>query len=212
VRALLGHLQEAGFAGTPRYLGVDERGRETFSYLPGAVSTSLVYYRDIQLQAAAQLLCAFHDATAGTPLAAEHETVTHGDAGPSSFVFNEEELPYALIDFDGAVPGPRLADVAHMGWYWCVHSWLAATVPPSEQARQLRVVAESYGLALAGRQRLLDAVLVAQLRNAHRCARRLRELRLSAAARDHAERSRAWSTHEHSWLTANRAAFMSELG
>ena len=33
--ALLGHLEEVGFDGAPRYLGSDERGREVLSYIPG---------------------------------------------------------------------------------------------------------------------------------------------------------------------------------
>ena len=37
VRDLLSHLNAHGFDGAPRYLGVDERGREMFSYLEGEV-------------------------------------------------------------------------------------------------------------------------------------------------------------------------------
>jgi hypothetical protein len=33
--ALLDHLEAAGFDGAPRYLGIDDRGREVLSYVPG---------------------------------------------------------------------------------------------------------------------------------------------------------------------------------
>ena len=33
--ALLRHLAEVGFAGAPRFLGVDDRGREVLSFIPG---------------------------------------------------------------------------------------------------------------------------------------------------------------------------------
>jgi hypothetical protein len=34
--ALLLHLEAVGFEGAPRFLGVDSRGREVLSYIPGA--------------------------------------------------------------------------------------------------------------------------------------------------------------------------------
>ena len=35
VHRVLGALERAGFDGAPRFLGMDERGRERLSYLPG---------------------------------------------------------------------------------------------------------------------------------------------------------------------------------
>jgi hypothetical protein len=35
VHALLTHLYEAGFRGAPRPLGIDERGREVLTFIPG---------------------------------------------------------------------------------------------------------------------------------------------------------------------------------
>ncbi|WP_213450145.1 hypothetical protein [Rhizomonospora bruguierae] len=37
VRRLLHHFEQWAWPGAPRYLGVDERGREILSYLPGTV-------------------------------------------------------------------------------------------------------------------------------------------------------------------------------
>ena len=34
--ALLRHLEAVGFEGAPRFLGIDEHGREVLSYVPGA--------------------------------------------------------------------------------------------------------------------------------------------------------------------------------
>src|SRR6478752_1949254 len=39
IHALLGHLEEAGFDGAPRFLGTDVRGREVLSYIPGEAVT-----------------------------------------------------------------------------------------------------------------------------------------------------------------------------
>ena len=38
VHALLAHLESVGFAGAPRFLGVDEAGREVLSYIDGEVA------------------------------------------------------------------------------------------------------------------------------------------------------------------------------
>jgi hypothetical protein len=37
VQALLSHLHAVGFDGAPRPLGIDERGREVLSFIPGTV-------------------------------------------------------------------------------------------------------------------------------------------------------------------------------
>ena len=41
VRTLLAHLPERGFYAAPRYLGRDERERDVFRFVPGAVPTDL---------------------------------------------------------------------------------------------------------------------------------------------------------------------------
>ena len=35
---MLKHLEAVGFDGAPRFLGVDDRGREILSYIPGEVA------------------------------------------------------------------------------------------------------------------------------------------------------------------------------
>lgn len=37
MHALLAHLRTAGFEGAPRPLGIDDRGREALSFIPGTV-------------------------------------------------------------------------------------------------------------------------------------------------------------------------------
>ena len=75
---LLSYLEAQGFDGTPRYLGVDERRRQVFSYLEGDVPAELdAELSDEALVEAARLIRRFHDATAGSALAGEHETVCH---------------------------------------------------------------------------------------------------------------------------------------
>ena len=69
VRQLLQHLERVGFAGAPRYLGVDERGREILSYFEGEVLVgSPACLPDPRIISASRLIRRFHDATAGTAL------------------------------------------------------------------------------------------------------------------------------------------------
>ena len=117
VSRLLRHLEAVGFDGAPRALGVDERGRDVLTFVDGWVPPNLDHFPDGTLVAAARLLRRFHDATAGSELAAGHEVVCHNDASPCNAVFVAAR-PVALIDFDHAAPGARQRDVAYAGWLW----------------------------------------------------------------------------------------------
>ena len=68
VHALLSYLHAAGFEGAPRPLGIDDRGREVLTFIPGAVPWpdrfDLLEPRQ-RLARAARLIRDFHDAVAG---------------------------------------------------------------------------------------------------------------------------------------------------
>jgi hypothetical protein len=79
VRALLGLFERRGWAGAPRFLGTDERGREVLSFIDGHVAWEPVQppsiTSDASLARLAGLVREFHDLTAGAPLAAGEEVV-----------------------------------------------------------------------------------------------------------------------------------------
>ena len=80
VHELLIHLDAVGFSEAPRFLGIDERGREVLSYIEGDVPANLdSALTDGQLAAAAHLLRRYHDATADSSLAGDYEVVCHND-------------------------------------------------------------------------------------------------------------------------------------
>jgi len=62
VHSLLRHLETKGFAGAPRWIGVDPGGREILSYLPGDVPAELGRFSADQVAAGAHLLRELHDA------------------------------------------------------------------------------------------------------------------------------------------------------
>lgn len=162
VRKLLAVFERAGWHGAPRFLGTDERGRETFGYIEGRAAVTpgerTAARTDASLVRMAQLVREFHDLTHGTPLAGDQDVVCHNDLAPKNTVYavtGAEWRPLAFIDWDLAAPGERIHDVAHMCWQYLD---LGPDVPDvREAARRLRLVCDAYGLD--ARDGLLDTVL-----------------------------------------------------
>lgn len=130
VHALLRHLADRGFPGAPRFLGLDDRGREILTYLPGEVTVDgppAGLHTSAALRGAAELLRAFHDASIGLTGPAPDDwqlqvgapvggpVICHNDVGPYNAVYRGGR-PVAFIDWDFAAPGPREWDVAYALW------------------------------------------------------------------------------------------------
>jgi hypothetical protein len=154
---LLTHLAGEGFEGAPKYLGEDGLGREILTFVPGDVPAKWRAFADEQITAAGVLLRRMHDASRGL---AERlgggAVVCHHDPGPNNTVFRDD-LPVAFIDFDFAAVGDPLEDVGYVAWSWCISSKPARGLP-IEQARQVRVLADAYGLSADQRRRLVTAI------------------------------------------------------
>lgn len=178
VHALLLYLELVGFPYAPRLLGVDDRGREVLSYLPGSSGRHgwAQVVPDAGLRAFARLLRAYHDAVAEFDPPAHDwvldalparpgELICHGDFGPWNVVWDAGR-PVGLLDFEFAGPAPPLADVAYALEYTvpfrddeqCLQ-WLAYPSPPNRRAR-MEVFAEAYGLSET--DGLTDAVVTRQ--------------------------------------------------
>ncbi|MPY64594.1 phosphotransferase [Streptomyces spongiae] len=159
---LLRLLESGGWSGAPRYLGVDDEGREVLSYLDGHVAWEqrqpAAVSSDESLGTVARLVREFHDLTAGTPLAGEQEVVCHNDLSPKNTVYqlsSGELRPTAFIDWDLAAPGARIHDIAHVCWQYLDLGPSVADV--EEAARLMRLIVDSYGLS--DRQRLVSTIL-----------------------------------------------------
>ncbi len=189
---LLAHLERSGFAGAPRFLGIDEAGREMLSFLPGAVPSDLGPYDDTQLAAAARLLRTFHDATAdfARKRAPGAEVICHNDFAPTNAVFRDS-LPVALIDFDAARPGLRLWDLGYTAF-----TWLDLGNPDyggAAQIDRLRLLAEAYGADRASAETVAAFALARQT-----------ALAISAGGRGHTELAR-WAKDCAVWTAENIA-------
>lgn len=175
------------------------------SYVAGHVPSKFQKWTDAQVAAAGVLLRSLHEATRGSSLTGPRPVVCHHDPGPNNTVFRDGR-PVAFIDFDMAAPGDPLEDVGYAAWTWCIAA--KSTAPPvPEQAHQVRVLADGYGLGTRERRRLVDAILERQDRNARFWGERVpspSELRVEAdviAARVE------WSCREHDFVTAHRSTF-----
>ena len=172
--ALLRHLANVGFAGAPRFLGVDELRREVLSYVPGTAITPPYppwALTDEALVSVAHLLRAYHEAVstfdpsryawpASPPPSFTGELISHNDPNLDNIVFREGRA-VALIDFDLASPGCRVWDVACAARLWAPlrpESYVDDTRRGRTLSR-LRLFADSYGLDRGNRERLVPAVV-----------------------------------------------------
>jgi hypothetical protein len=204
-----------GWPAAPRYLGVDEEGRQTLTYLAGHVAWQPAQppavWSDDSLTRVAKLVRQFHDLTAGTPLAADDEVVCHNDLSPRNTVYRDDGAglrPYAFIDWDFAAPGRRVHDVAHVCWQFLDLG--PGRANPKGPARLIGLVADTYGLHTRDRRALVDTILWWQ----DRCWRGIEE---RAAAGDKAmERLRsaghvAAIQQAYAWVEKHHTALESEL-
>lgn len=156
--AVLKLLEAKGYGHAPRFLGIDEKGREILTFMAGEVHHGEMNWTDAQLIKVVQMLKDFHDATAGSELTEGSEVVCHNDVAPWNTIL-ENEVPIAFIDFDDVSPGNRADDLAYMIWTFLE---LGSEVSGSVQAKRIQTISEGYGFS--DRRKLIDAVLEQQER------------------------------------------------
>jgi Phosphotransferase enzyme family len=163
VHALLRHLEARGFAGAPRVLGIDERGREVLTYVDGDCADSFLppVQRDQGVEQIGRMLRAYHDAVTdfrppagavwlqGPVPIADGQIVCHGDLGAWNTVWRGDTLA-GFIDWDFAEPRRPLDDIAEVAWHlvplgadriWRDNGFIS---PPDRVAR-LRALCRGYG-------------------------------------------------------------------
>ena len=218
IQAYLAHLRDAGFTGAPLPLGVDGRGREVLSFVPGDVPRNPLppetAGEDV-LVALAGLIRDLHEASAGwvppadavwggTPanagrIARQAELVSHRDYYPGNVVFRDG-LPVALIDFDLAMPTTRLYDIANALWYWAPLRDPRDRAPAFADAdipHRVAVFADAYGMTARQRAELAPFA-VNMARRYHQDSRASAELDpvfrklWEDGAKDELPRAEAW--------------------
>ena len=164
VHLLLEHLDSVGYAAAPRFLGVDDQGREILSFIAGVIPAGAhpEVVTDLALRDVGGLIRGLHRAVAGFTLPAgedwhfeslggpEPHVVCHHDLSPKNTVFRGGRA-VALIDWDMATPEAPVHDVVHAAWQFvplatdeaCERQGWAR---PPDRGRRLRVLLDAYGL------------------------------------------------------------------
>ncbi|WP_067469405.1 phosphotransferase [Nocardia amamiensis] len=170
VHELLARFEQSGWTGAPRFLGMDDQGREILTYLDGYVAfdqeRSMPIASPAAMAGVAELIRAFHDVTAGTELAAGAEVVCHNDLAPKNTVYRDlgdGMRPVAFLDWDLAAPGRRIHDLAHACWQYLDLG--AGITDVATAAELLRLMCDAYGTD--ERDELLDTILWWQDRCRH---------------------------------------------
>ena len=173
VHLVLRHLEIEGFAGAPRYLGLDPQGREILTYIEGEVAgrpSPPWMAEDERAVSVARLVRAFDDSmvsfgipddlptaavtspepAGAEPLAEQPTFIGHRDITPENVVFRDGAA-VALIDFDLARPSTRCEEVANMLTWWA--PWQPVDDRPVvlrdvDESRRARLMVDAYGLGL----------------------------------------------------------------
>lgn len=194
MRDVLVHLERAGFDAAPRWLGVDEQGRDILTWIEGDTFTergqmhpyigdppTRIEFADAQVAAVLALLRRYHDTFDG-------HVICHGDYGPWNIVWRAD-MPVAVIDFDQAYPGDPADDVAYALRMFVSYGF--ARLEPAELVRRTRVALDAYGASFD-----VPAILEREYERAE------------AKCRAHGwHRQLARLPVERAWLDQNRGAF-----
>ena len=203
---LLGFLEVSGYPYAPRYLGIDDRGRDILTYIPGRTTDHPSQRADGAYARGAVMLRELHDRTAGHPLASGQECVLHGDPGPFNAIF-QDGTPVAFIDWMSCRPGDRLDDLGYMAWTWCIQA--VGGVPVDEQAAHLRELRDAYGPV--GAETLIDAMIRSQDRVVRQSEQAVRDARDPAARRAWADEAIRWATADKELIRANQQTLLAAL-
>lgn len=223
MHALLRHLEQAGFAGSPRVVGdgYDDQGREVLTFIEGTFVHPHAW-SDEGIWQAGRLLRALHDATAGFrpppdavwypwPFRADPgapgTVVSHCDAGPWNFAVRDG-LPCALIDWDTAGPTDRLDEIAATAWLNAqLHdddiAARQALPPAAARGAQLRYFLDGYGLPAADREGLVTRMIEYAIRD---CAAEAVKAQVTPDSADPAPLwALAWRARSAAWMIRHRA-------
>ena len=137
MHALLRHLTEVGFEGSPHVLGIDESDREILEFVHGEVGTLSPehplppwFRRPEACWAIGRWIREFHTAQAGFVADATKpwrraagaslcpgQVIVHHDVSPYNTVRRPDDS-LVVLDWDFARPGDPIEDVAWAAWRW----------------------------------------------------------------------------------------------
>jgi Ser/Thr protein kinase RdoA (MazF antagonist) len=159
VEAVLDHLAEVGFRGSPRNFGLDDRGRHTVEFIKGDLVDTLPPLTLAELHEIGRLIRDLHDAMRSFAPPADPQwdmaipdpsggtLICHNDLAPWNLVRDGDR--WVFIDWDGAGPATPLWDLGYAA------SSLVPFLPngdPAIDAPRLRAFVDGYDLTESERR------------------------------------------------------------
>ena len=228
IHSLLRHLEDVGFAASPRVAGsgFDPDGRETVSYIEGEFTDPGPWTLD-GVAAVGQMVRELHDATAtfhpapdatwspwlGRDLGGPTRIISHCDVAPWNIV-TRDGLPVALIDWELAGPVDPLVELAQACWLNAkLHDDIVVKLeglpPLAERARQLRAMVDAYGLSAAQRHGMFDRIVEFII---HDTAFQADDAKVTPDSTDpEGLWGLAWRARAGAWMLRNRRTFENAL-
>jgi hypothetical protein len=170
VARYLDHLERAGFTGSPRFLGLDDRGRDVLTFMAGevgAASPEPWVADDDLLVSVAELVTQLLSAAVGFDVdqrwfpprdgVGEATVVTHLDITPQNVVVRDGRA-VALIDFDLTRRATPYDEGSNTAMHWVPLRDPADVYPRwagIDQPRRLRIFADAFGMDAAARSRFV---------------------------------------------------------
>ncbi|MGH9094047.1 MAG: phosphotransferase [Acidimicrobiales bacterium] len=221
----LDHLERVGFDGSPRFLGVDDAGRDVLTFIDGAVSGASPepwVADEALLVSVGELLTDLHRASEGfdqaqtlfPPSAGQGPgtLVSHLDVTPQNVVVRHGRA-VALIDFDLTRRATRVDDVYNTATHWVPLADPLDVYPDwagVDQPRRLRLLADACQLPRRQRAGLVQL----GIRHADASWTRMKE----RAERDGGGWARMWAEgvgdrirRRQRWLADNEQALTAAL-
>ena len=93
-------------------------GREIITFLEGHSPDNIGNFSNEQLYNAGKIINELHNLLSDFPGCKYGQTVCHNDLSPCNFMF-QNDVPYAVFDWDTAEIGDPMNDLAYSIWMWC---------------------------------------------------------------------------------------------
>jgi len=158
IHSVLLFLEKQNFTYAPKFLGIDEKGREMLSYLEGEVP------RDVPMSfsqkiTAVKILRSFHDILADSQFCGNQETVCHQDFAPWNIIIHKDKIA-GIIDFDEVALGRRIDDLTY--FIWTALDLGIASITDDQQIEKIALLVNAY--QLSGKNEIISSFLKQQNR------------------------------------------------